>query len=53
MRTVPVTTDWLAMMLRLRRVLKFTKERKFIAASVDVADLEALLTALDPDGKDP
>lgn len=47
MKVVPITTDWLAMMQRLRRQTDHAKRQRFLAASIDVADLELLLRELE------
>jgi hypothetical protein len=46
MKMIPVDTDWLAMLGRLRNVLAFAEQKKFIAAAVDVADIKRLLAEM-------
>jgi hypothetical protein len=46
-KVLPTDTDWKAMVLRLRRVADHAKGQRFIAANVDLADLERLLKELE------
>ena len=47
MRIVPNTTDWHDMIRRVRKLTTHAKDRKFIAASIDIADLEKILAAVE------